>query len=59
VKGPSKGEFWLARYRKIPFLVPEVGQFSNAKSFLLDQLIAETKTDLKSSSSPLFDPVLF
>ena len=28
-------------YRKIPLLVPGVGQFSNASSFELDQLVSE------------------
>jgi hypothetical protein len=34
-------------------LGPGIGQFSNANSFVLDQLEAETKTDLKYSS-PIF-----
>ncbi len=33
--------------------VPEVGSFSNANIFALDQLISETKTGLKSSISPI------
>ncbi len=34
------------KYRKTPLLVPGVDSFSNANIYLLDQLIAETKTDL-------------
>jgi hypothetical protein len=33
---------------KTTLLVPVDDSFSNAKSFLMEQLIAETKTDLKS-----------
>jgi len=40
-------------YRKTPLLVPGVGQFSNANFYVLDQLIGETNTDLKSSISLL------
>jgi hypothetical protein len=32
-------------YRKTPRLVPGIDPFSNANIFVLDQLIAETKTD--------------
>jgi hypothetical protein len=32
-----------------PFLVPDVGSFSDAINFELDQLIAEIKTNLKTS----------
>ena len=32
---------------------------SNKNSFMLDQLIVETKTDLKSTSGPLLIPVLY
>jgi hypothetical protein len=32
--------------------------FSKAKGFVMDQLIAETKTDMKSSPSPQFKPSL-
>ena len=41
-----------------PFLVPGLGQFSNANIFVLDQHIAEFKTDLKSSTIPLLSPIL-
>jgi hypothetical protein len=44
---------------KIPLLVPGVGPFSNANIFVQDQLIAETQTDLKYSTCPLLDPVLY
>jgi hypothetical protein len=30
---------------------PDFGPFSNANTYVLDQLIAETRTDLKSSIS--------
>jgi hypothetical protein len=39
--------FFRAKYRKTQLLVPGVGPFSNANIYLLDQLIEETKTDLK------------
>ena len=32
--------------------------FSKAKSFVIDQHMAETKTDMKSSYSPQFKPSL-
>jgi hypothetical protein len=35
------------------------GQLLNANRFALDQLIAETKTNLKASPNPLFNPFLF
>jgi len=39
--------------------VPGVGTFSNTNSFVLDQLISEPKTDLKSSSSIQLNQALF
>jgi hypothetical protein len=33
----------IFEWRKNPLLVPEVGSFSNAKTFVLNQLKAETK----------------
>jgi hypothetical protein len=49
---------FIYTYRKTPLLVPGEGQFSNANFYVLDQLIEETKTDLKSSISPLLSPIL-
>jgi hypothetical protein len=37
----------LLVYRKTPLLVPEVGPFSNANIFVLDQFMTETKADFK------------
>jgi hypothetical protein len=48
----------LKIYRKTPFSVLVVGKFTNAKGFVLGNLISETKTDLKYSSSSLLKPVL-
>jgi hypothetical protein len=51
--------------QKIPLLVHGVSSFSNANIIVLDRLIAETKTDLKSVSdlkllsSPVLKPVLY
>jgi hypothetical protein len=39
--------------------VPGVGTFSNSNDIVLDQLISETKTDLKSSSSIQLNQALF
>jgi hypothetical protein len=36
-----------------------VGPFSSANIFVLDQLIAEIKTDLESSSCPLLEPMFY
>jgi hypothetical protein len=41
------------RYRKTPLLVSGVDLFSNANIYVLNQLIAETKTDLESTTCPL------
>jgi hypothetical protein len=49
---------FIYTYRKTRLLVPGEGQFSNANFYVLDQLIEETKTDLKSSISPLLSPIL-
>ncbi len=56
----------LGRLREIFFLLNTgrpalstgVGQFSNENIYVLDQLIVETKTDLKSPISPLLSPIL-
>jgi len=48
----------LKSYRKTPLLLPGVDLFSNATFYLLDQLIAETKTDLESKTCPLLSPIL-
>jgi hypothetical protein len=45
-------------YRKTPLLVPRVDPFSNANIYVLDQLIAETKTDLESTTCPLLSRIL-
>ena len=45
-------------YRQTPLLVPGVDPFSNANIYALDQLIAETKTDLESTTCPLLSPIL-
>jgi len=45
-------------YRKTPLLVPGVDPFSNANIYVLDQLIAETKTDLETTTCPLLSPIL-
>jgi hypothetical protein len=42
----SYDQKYFMAYRKTLFLVPGVGSFSNANSFVLDQFIAEIKTDL-------------
>jgi len=39
-------------------LVPGVGPFSNANIYVLDQHIAETKTDLESTTCPLLSSIL-
>jgi hypothetical protein len=41
-----------------PVFSTGVGPFSNANIFVLDQHIAEFKTDLKFSTSPLLSPIL-
>ncbi len=46
------------KYRNTPLLVPEVDQFPNVNIYVLDQLIAETKTDLESTTCPLLSPIL-
>jgi len=48
---------FLLLYRKTPLLVPGLGPFSNSNSFVLDQLIAEAKTNLKAPTSPILNPV--
>jgi hypothetical protein len=45
-------------YRKTPLLVPGVDPFLDANIYASVQLIAETKTDLESSTSPLLSPIL-
>jgi hypothetical protein len=40
-------------------LVSWIGLFSKANIFVLSQFIAENKSDLKSSSSPLLDQVYY
>jgi hypothetical protein len=49
---------YIAKYRKTPLLVSGVDPFSNANIYALDQLIAETKTDLESTTCPLLSPIL-
>jgi len=44
-------------YRKTPILVPGVDPFSNANIHVLDQLILETKTDLKSLTTHLLSTI--
>ncbi len=41
-----------------PLLVPGVDPFSNVNIYGLDQLIAETKTDLESTTCPLLTLIL-
>ncbi len=41
-------DFAFYYYRKTPLLVPGVDQFSNSNSFVLDQLVAKTRTYLKT-----------
>ena len=48
----------FAFYRKTPLLVPGVDPFSNANIYVLDQLKAETETDLESTTCPLLSPIL-
>jgi len=47
-----------AKYRKTPLLVPGVDPFLNANIYVLDQLIAETKTDLEYTTCPLLITIL-
>jgi hypothetical protein len=53
-----KIQFAVFTYRKTPLLVPGVDPVSNANIYVLDQLIAETKTDLESTTCPLLSPIL-
>jgi len=48
---------YYPRYKKRPLFVPRVDPFSNANTVVLDQLIAETKTYLESTTSPLLNPI--
>ncbi len=43
---------------RISLLVPGVDPFSNANIYALDQLVAETKTYLKSTTCPLLSSIL-
>ncbi len=47
-----------SKYRKTPLLVPGVDPFSNANIYVLDHIIAETKTNLESKTCPLLSPIL-
>jgi hypothetical protein len=51
--------YMVVIYRKVPLLVPWLGQFSNANNLVLDKLIAETTLVVNSSFSPLLDPILY
>jgi hypothetical protein len=42
----------------IPEDVPGVGSFQNSNSFVSDQLIAETKTNLNTQASPILNSFL-
>ena len=48
----------MPKYWKTPLLVPGVDPFSNANIYALDQLIAETKTDLESTTCPILSLIL-
>jgi hypothetical protein len=55
----EKADIHIYKYtRKTPLLVPGVGSFSNSNIYALDQLIAETKSDLESTTCPLLSPIL-
>ena len=52
VKGQRFLIFLIFIYLLKSILVPGDSPFSNANSLIFEQLIAQTKTDLKSSYSP-------
>jgi hypothetical protein len=52
----SKGELWIP---EDPAFSTGVGKFSNSNSFVLDQLIGEPKTDFKTPTSPILNPVWY
>jgi len=53
-----KRKIFPGKKYRIPLLVPGVDPFSNANIYALDQLIAETKTDLEFTTCPLLSLIL-
>ncbi len=51
-------EFFHELFTGSPDFSTGVDPFSNANIYALDQLKAETKTDLESPSCPLLSPIL-